>query len=75
MDKERAVKRVTVWRRNAVRWTGRLRLRWEGDVREGLRRMKIQTWSKMAMDREAWKRVAEEAKTYKELYCRENKKT
>jgi len=30
--------------------------------------MKIQNWSKMAMDREAWKRDAERAKTNKELY-------
>ena len=51
-----------------------MRLRWEGDVGEELGRMKIQNWSKMAMEREAWKRVAGEAKTYKELYCRENKK-
>jgi len=57
-----------------VRWTGRLRLSWEGDVGEGLGRMKIQNWSKTAMDREDWKRVAGEAKTYKELYFREKKK-
>jgi len=53
---------------------GRLRLRWEGDVGEVLGRIKIQIWSDMAMDREAWKRVAEEAETYEELYCQENKK-
>jgi hypothetical protein len=74
MDKERAVKRITKRRGIAVRWTGRLRFRWEGDVGEGLGRIKIQNWSKMAMDRKAWKRVVGEAKTYKELYCRENTK-
>jgi hypothetical protein len=41
----------------AVRKIGRLRLRWESGVGEGLVRLKIQNWSKMAMDREAWKRV------------------
>jgi hypothetical protein len=71
MDKERTVKRVRRWRRNAVRWTGRLRLRWEGDVGDGLGRMRIHNWIKMAMDREAWKRVAEEAKTYRVVLPRE----
>jgi len=36
MDKERAVKRTMEWRPTAVRRIGRLRLRWEGDVGEGL---------------------------------------
>jgi hypothetical protein len=29
--------------------------------------MKVQNWSKMAVDREAWRRIAEQAKTHKEL--------
>jgi hypothetical protein len=29
--------------------------------------MKIQNWSKKAMDKEAWKRIVEQAKTHKEL--------
>jgi len=51
MDKERAVKRVTEWRTVAVRKAGRLRLRWEDNVRGDLGKMKIQNWSKMAMDK------------------------
>jgi len=42
MDKERAVKRIAEWRTSAVRWIGRLRLRWEGDVGEGLRRIGVE---------------------------------
>ena len=67
MDKEKTVKRITEWRPFAVRRIGRLRLRWEDDVRENLGRMKIQNWSKRAIDREAWKRTAEQARTHKEL--------
>ena len=52
IDKERTVKRVTEWRPIAVRRIGRPRLRWEDDVRAGLEKMKIQNWSKMAVDRE-----------------------
>jgi hypothetical protein len=51
MDKERAVERIVECRPIAVRRIGRLRLRWEGDDGEGLGRMNIQNWSKMAMDR------------------------
>lgn len=35
--------------------------------------MKIQNLSKMAMDRKARKRISEQAKTHKELYCQEKK--
>lgn len=42
---------------------GRPRLRWE-DVRDFLGKMKTQNWSKMATDREAWKRTAEQAKIH-----------
>jgi hypothetical protein len=58
---------VTEWGPFAVRRIGRLTLRWEVDVRMHLGKMKIQNWSKMAMDREAWKRIVEQARTRKEL--------
>ena len=67
MDKERTVKRVTEWRTVAVRKAGTLRLRWEDNVRGHLGKMKIQNWTKMAMDRSAWKKIVEQAKTHKEL--------
>jgi hypothetical protein len=43
-----------------LRRTGRPRLGWD-NVRQDLGRTKIQNWSKMAMDREAWERTAEQA--------------
>jgi hypothetical protein len=52
MDKERKVKRITEWTPIAVR-IGRQRLRREDNVRVDLGKMKIQNWSKMAMDGEA----------------------
>jgi hypothetical protein len=39
MDNEREVKRITEWRPIAVRRLGRLRLRWENDVRADLEKM------------------------------------
>lgn len=49
-----------------LRRIGRPRLRWEGDVREDLGKMKIQNGSKMSVEGEAWKRTVEQAKTHKE---------
>ena len=31
------------------------------------KKMKIQIWTKMVVDREAWKRILEQAKPHKEL--------
>ena len=57
---------MTEWRPNASRRIGRQRIRQEDDVREDLGEMKVQNWSKMAMDREGWKRIAEQPKTQRE---------
>jgi len=40
---------------------------WDGDVRADLGKMKTENWSKMALDREKWKRTVEQVKTHKEL--------
>jgi len=47
MDEERTMKRITVWRPDAVRRIGRPKLRWENDVREDLGEMKIWYWGKI----------------------------
>lgn len=51
------------WRPILLRIIGRPRLRLEDYVREFLGKMKTQNWSKMAMDKEAWKRTAQQVKT------------
>jgi len=48
MDEERMMKRITVWRPDAVRRIGRLKLKWENDVREDLGKMKI--WNSGKID-------------------------
>jgi len=67
MNEERTVKRRTDWRRTALRRICRLRLSLEVDVRGYLGKIKIQSWNKMAMDREGWNRIVEQAKTHKGL--------
>jgi len=65
LDKEWMVKRVTEWRSMAARRICRPRLRWEDDDREDLSKIKIQNWSEMAMDKEAWWINVEQAKIAK----------
>jgi hypothetical protein len=62
----RTVKRKTEWRPFAVR-TGTLMLRWEDDGRADLGKMKIQNWNKVAMDKDRWKRIDEQARPQTEL--------
>jgi hypothetical protein len=66
MDEERSVIRITEWRPTAVGRIGRPRLRWEKGVREDLGKIKIQNWSKMVMDREAWKRIVKQVRAHNE---------
>jgi hypothetical protein len=68
------MKGITEWKGIVVRRIGRPRLRWEDDDREELRRMKIWNMSEMAIDRQAWNRVFEQAKTDKELLSPVKKK-
>jgi len=67
MAKVRTVKRITERRGIAVRRIGRPSVRWEDGVRQDLGKMEIQNWSRMAVDRETWRRIVEQAETRKEL--------
>jgi hypothetical protein len=66
MDKERTVERIIEWRSIAVRRICRPKLKWEGDARDDMGRLKIHNWSKMAVDREAWKGTVEYDRTHEE---------
>jgi hypothetical protein len=51
MDKRKTMKRLKEWRPFVVSRIDRASLRWEDVVIEGLGKIKIHNWSKMAMDR------------------------
>jgi hypothetical protein len=53
------------WKPIAPRHIGRRKLRWEEDVRNDLKAMKVQNWKKL--DRNKWKGIIEQAKTHVEL--------
>jgi hypothetical protein len=68
------VTRITQWRSTAVRRIGRMKLRWNDDVREDIGKINIQNWSKMAMDRETRKTTVEQAGTRKESQRRRRRR-
>jgi hypothetical protein len=61
------VKKIHKWKPFTGRPVGRPKCRWEDDVRNGLKKMKIIKWTGKFQDRLKWKGVVEKAKTVPEL--------
>jgi hypothetical protein len=63
MPDDRTVKKITNWKPIAPR----PKQRWEEDVKNDLKAMKVQNWKKLAQDRNKWKGIIKQAKTHVEL--------
>jgi uncharacterized coiled-coil protein SlyX len=50
-----------------TRPVGRPRQRWQEDVMEELKKLKVKTWKKATKDRRSWRDLAERVKTHKGL--------
>jgi len=61
------VKKIYKWQPQITRPVGRHKHRWEDDVRNDLRKMKLPKWKEQAQDRHEWKKIVEKAKTLHEL--------
>ena len=61
------VKKIYKWQPLATRPVGRPKNRWDDDVKNDLRKMKITKWSELAHDCLEWKKIIEKAKTLHEL--------
>jgi hypothetical protein len=55
------------WKPILRRPLGRPRNRWEDDIRNGMKKMKIKNWTNCIQDRKNWKLYVEKAKTFKVL--------
>jgi len=64
---ERVAKTIYKWKSYATRPKGRPRVRWEDDVRNDLRKMRVNNWKQTTQERKKWKEIIEQAKTHKEL--------
>jgi len=67
MTNERVAKTIYKWKPYATRPKGRPRVRWEDDVRNGLRKMGVNNWKQTTQERKKWKEIIEQAKTHKGL--------
>jgi hypothetical protein len=67
MSEEVAVKKINNWKPITSRPIGRPKNRWDDDVRNYLKIMKVNNWKDCAKDRNKWKSVVEWAKTLTEL--------
>ena len=61
------VKKIYKWKPFTGRPVGRPKSRWEDDVRNELKKMKLIKWTEQVQDRLKWKGIVEKAKTLPEL--------
>jgi len=66
---DRMVKKVYKWKPMLTRPLGRPKNRWEDDIRNDMKKLKIENWTSCIQDRNKWKLCAEKAKTFKEWSC------
>jgi len=67
MDQARPTGKLLDWKPMGPRTVGRPRQRWQEDVMEDLKMLKVKNWKKAAKDRRTWRDLAEKAKTRKRL--------
>ena len=67
MSETSIVKRIHKWKPFTRRPPGRPKSRWEDDVRNDLKKMKLMKWAEQVQDHLKWKDIFEKAKTLSEL--------
>jgi hypothetical protein len=64
MGSDRMVKKVYEWKPTSTRPQGRPKLRWENDIKNDLKEIKLNDWRICIQDRNKWKRTVEKTKTF-----------
>jgi hypothetical protein len=67
MDQARPTRKLLDWKPMGTRPVGRPRKRWQEDVMEDLKKLKVKNWKEAAKDRRIWRDLAEKTKTHKVL--------
>jgi len=67
IDQARPTRKLLNWKPMGTRPVGRPRQRWQEDVMEGLKRLKVENWKEIAKDRRTWRYLAEKVRTHKGL--------
>jgi hypothetical protein len=66
MAEERMVKKVYKWKPMLKRQLGRPKNRWEDEIRNYMKKLKIKNWTSCIQDRNNWKLYVEKGKTFKD---------
>jgi hypothetical protein len=67
MDQAKPTKKLLDWKPMGTRPVGRPRQRWQEEVMEDLKKLKVKNWKEAAKDRRTWRDLAENAKTHEGL--------
>jgi hypothetical protein len=67
MDQAKPTRRLLDWKPMGTGPVGRPRQRWQEDVMEDLKKLKLKNWKVTTKDRRTWRDLAEKAKPHKEL--------
>jgi len=75
MPETSTVKRIHKWQPFTGRPAVRHKSRWEDDVRNDLKQMKLVKWAEQVQDRSKWEAIVEKVKTVSELLrCRRRRR-
>jgi hypothetical protein len=66
MLEERTVKKVYKWKPMSIQLQGRPKNRWEEDIRNDMKKLKIKNWISYIQNHNKWKSYVETAKTFKD---------
>jgi len=67
MPKTSVMKRIHKWKQFTGRPARSPKSRWDDDIRNDLKKMKLVKWAEQAQDRSKWKAIVVKAKTLSEL--------
>ena len=67
MDQARPTRKILDWKPMGTRPVGRPRQRWQKDVTDDLKKLKVKNWKEIVEDRRTWRDLAEKVKTHKGL--------
>jgi len=67
MDQTKPTRKQLDWKPMGIRPVGRSRQRWQADVMEDLKKLKVNNWKETAKDRRTWRDLAEKTKAHKGL--------
>jgi len=67
MDQARTTSKLLDWKPMGTRPVGRPRQRWQEDVMEDLKKLKVKNWKETAKDSRTLRDLSEKAKTHKGL--------